>query len=111
MSQLEDKFSNLWRMLGDGTIAVPEYRFHFTRRWRADFAFVDEKVLVELEGGIFSKGRHTRGMGFHKDCDKYNEAVRHGFVVLRFTILHVDNDPAGMVNTITDVLKRRRHNE
>ena len=65
-----------------------EFRWHPTRRWRSDFCFSD-KILVEIEGGIWTRGRHTRGSGFIKDCEKYNTAAAMGWKVFRF--------PAGMV--------------
>lgn len=62
-----------------------EYVFSSPRKWRADFAFVAEKILVEIEGAVWSGGRHTRGTGFSSDCDKYNAAAILGYRVLRFT--------------------------
>jgi len=62
-----------------------EFRFHPPRRWRFDFAFIDQKVAVECEGGTYSGGRHTRGTGFALDCQKYNQASLDGWVLLRFT--------------------------
>ena len=62
-----------------------EHRFHDTRRWRFDFAWPDIKLAVEVEGGTWARGRHTRGSGFAKDCEKYNAAVLLGWRVLRFT--------------------------
>lgn len=64
---------------------VREFRFHETRRWRADFAWPDKRLLVECEGGEHSGGRHTRGTGFTQDCEKYTEAALAGWRVLRFT--------------------------
>jgi very-short-patch-repair endonuclease len=64
---------------------VPEYRFHSTRRWRFDFAIPDKKIAIEIEGGTWSGGRHTRGGGFRKDCEKYNTAAGLGWKIFRFT--------------------------
>lgn len=64
---------------------VREFRFNPDRRWRADFAWPDRKLLVECEGGEHSGGRHTRGVGFTKDCEKYNTATLDGWRILRFT--------------------------
>lgn len=62
-----------------------EIRFHPDRRWRFDFVIVGYKIGVEVEGGTWAAGRHTRGSGFAKDCEKYNEAARLGWAVYRFT--------------------------
>jgi len=62
-----------------------EYKFHPTRKWRADFLITGKKILVEVEGGIWSGGRHTRGKGYLGDMEKYNEAAMMGFTVLRFS--------------------------
>lgn len=64
---------------------VREYKFHPLRRWRFDFCWPDHKFSVEVEGGVFTNGRHTRGAGYSADLEKYNEAVMLGWKVLRFT--------------------------
>jgi len=65
-------------------IPVPEYRFHPTRRWRIDWAWPDWKLAVEIEGGLYSKGRHVSIKGFKRDIEKYNELALMGWRVLRF---------------------------
>lgn len=62
-----------------------EYRFHPTRRWRFDYANTEHKIAIEIEGGVFTGGRHTRGKGFVNDMEKYNEAVKLGWKILRYT--------------------------
>ncbi|HCU0822866.1 TPA: DUF559 domain-containing protein [Acinetobacter baumannii] len=62
-----------------------EYKFHPTRKWRADFFITGTKILIEVEGGIWSGGRHTRGKGYIGDMEKYNSAAMMGFTVLRFS--------------------------
>ena len=62
-----------------------EYKFHPKRKWRADFHIVGKRILVEVEGGIWSAGRHTRGKGYIGDMEKYNAAVVMGYQVLRFS--------------------------
>jgi very-short-patch-repair endonuclease len=64
---------------------VKQYKFHPLRRWLADFGWPEQKLLVEVEGGVWSEGRHVRGGGYENDCEKYNEAQLMGFVVLRFS--------------------------
>lgn len=64
---------------------VLEHTFHEKRRWRLDAAWPELKIAAELEGAIWIEGRHTRGSGFTKDCEKYNAAALLGWRVFRFT--------------------------
>lgn len=64
---------------------IPEFRFHPIRRWRFDFAWPDQKIAVEVEGGIWTQGRHTRGAGFLKDAEKYNTATLMAWRIFRVT--------------------------
>lgn len=73
---------------------VREYRFHPVRRWRFDFALAEYKLAVEVEGGTYARGRHTRGGGYAEDCIKYAEAVCLGWRVLRFTTDQVEDGTA-----------------
>jgi very-short-patch-repair endonuclease len=68
---------------------IAEYRFHFPRRWRFDYCIVDRGIAVEIEGAIWTRGRHTRGKGFEADIEKYNQAAIDGFKVLRFSTQQV----------------------
>ena len=62
-----------------------EFKFHAKRKWRADFHITGKKLLVEVEGGIWSGGRHTRGKGYLGDMEKYNAATVMGYRVIRFS--------------------------
>lgn len=73
-----------WRAIG-GAPPVREYRFKPERKWRFDFAWPTAKIAVEIEGGTRHRSRHTSGAGFQADCEKYNEAAFHGWLVLRLT--------------------------
>jgi len=42
-------------------------------------------IAVEVEGGVWSRGRHVRGAGYLADLEKYNAAVVMGWRVLRYT--------------------------
>ena len=66
-------------------VPVAEYKFHSVRKWRFDYCWPDKKLAVEIEGGIFQQGRHTRGAGFANDMEKYNAAVLLGWRILRYT--------------------------
>lgn len=68
-----------------GIACKPEFIFHETRKWRIDFYIEHngKKLAVEVEGGIWSDGRHTRGSGFIKDMQKYNELTKYGIYLYR----------------------------
>lgn len=89
---------------------VPEFRFHASRLWRLDFAWpsvcvtireghkcsgktcrMSPMVALEIEGGVFTQGRHSRGAGMVKDMEKYNAAVLLGWKVLRCTPRDVES--------------------
>jgi very-short-patch-repair endonuclease len=71
-----------------------EVRFYAARQWRADFEIIEHGILLEIEGGVWSGGRHLRGAGFIEDCEKYNTATMLGFRVLRFETQSVLNGDA-----------------
>lgn len=84
---------------------VAEHRFAAPRRWRFDWAWPEEKIAVEIEGGVFTNAgsRHTRGAGFRADLEKYNAATVLGWRVLRFLPEHVSDGTA--LTTIERLLK------
>lgn len=62
-----------------------EVKFHPDRRWRFDFADWASMVAIEIEGGVFVRGRHSRGKGMIADMEKYNAATSMGWRVFRVT--------------------------
>ena len=81
-----------------------EYEFHPVRDWRFDFLIADpdgsitkydpELILVDIQGGIWSKGAHVRGGGYQNDVDKMNAATALGWRVLWFTSEMVEDGSA-----------------
>lgn len=63
---------------------IPEYRFHHARKWRADYCWPIHRIIVEIDGGLFVQGRHSRGAGMLKDFEKLNAAALLGYAVLRY---------------------------
>lgn len=78
--QFSRQFEATWQLLG-GPPLEKEYPFCPGREWRADYRV--GPWLIELEGGVWSGGRHTRGKGFTEDCFKYNAAAMLGYKVIR----------------------------
>ena len=64
---------------------TPELKFHPVRKWRFDYAWEDAKVFLEVEGGVWSGGRHTNPKGFKGDMAKYNAATCMGWRKLSCT--------------------------
>lgn len=73
---------------------VPGRRFRCDLVWRAD------KVVVEVQGGAFVAGRHSRGMGQVKDFEKLNLLTLAGYRVLQITPRQVQD------GTLTTLLGR-----
>jgi len=82
---------------------MQQFKFHVERRWVVDFAWPDKKIIVEVEGGTWKGGRHTRGVGFRNDCIKYNQATLDGWKVFRFTSDMVKSGAA--IETILQALE------
>lgn len=89
-SALEDTFLLLFR---SHHLAEPEREYVFAkpRRWRFDFAWPLYKVAVEIEGGVWTRGRHLRPTGFLRDLEKYNAATMAGWRVIRLSREDVSN--------------------
>jgi very-short-patch-repair endonuclease len=104
MSQLEDTLLHQMQLVGLPT-PEREYRFAPPRRYRADFAYPDKMLLIEVEGGVWVRGAHTRGGHYNSDCEKYNLAAMNGWKVLRFTSNMINDGTA--IDTIEKVLNEK----
>jgi len=102
MSDLEDI---LYWLMHDAGLPYPlrEYKFSPTRRWKFDFAYPDQKIAIEVEGGTWIGGRHSRGEGFQKDCEKYNTATLMGWRILRFTRAMVEGNAVETIKSMLEI--------
>lgn len=104
-STLETQFLAAWRAVAGRPEPLEEYRFAAPqRRWRFDFAWPACLVAVEIEGGQWSGGRHTRGKGFAADCEKYNAASLAGWRVLRYTTADIRGRLADVVAEVAQAV-------
>ena len=108
MSHLEDDFERYAVRYYGLPRPEREVRFAPPRRFRFDFAFPEQRVAVELDGGTWTRGRHVTGAGFEKDCEKMNLATALGWRVLRFTAGMLERDPAGCMEQVRRLLEEGR---
>ena len=102
LSDLEDK---LEFQLKSAKITgfTREYKFHPKRRWRLDFAWVDKKIGVEVEGGIWlPRSGHNTGVGISRDVEKGNALTLLGWKLIRVTGKMIKNGEA--LNIIESIL-------
>lgn len=81
---------------------VAEYVFAPPRRWRFDLAWPDQRVAIEVQGGLFTRGRHTRGAALLKEHAKLNAAASGGWRVLYCT----PKDVLLIIPALAEALKR-----
>ena len=72
---------------------VKEFKFHKKRKWRIDYFLPELKTGIEIEGGVWIQGRHTRGQGYINDCEKYNQALLCDIRVLRYPAVVILKSP------------------
>lgn len=83
-------------------IPVFGYRFDPNRRWRFDMCYPEEKIAVEVDGGIYgvgdacpvcgrkANGGHNSAAGFSSDREKINTAQINGWIVLGVTAAQIE---------------------
>lgn len=90
-----------------------EVQFAPSRKYRADFCWPSEKIILEIEGGIWGnakRGRHVRAQGYESDVHKYNLAICLGFLVLRATANMIHKNPQSIIEQLQTCLERRKAN-
>lgn len=86
--------------------AVKEHKFHATRKWRFDYAWLAPyRVAVEIDGGqwVAGGGRHNRD----SDREKLNHAAAEGWRVLRFSTQQVEREPDACIELLRRALQWR----
>ncbi len=64
---------------------VREYAGIPGRKFRFDGAWPPRKLSFEIDGAVWVNGRHSRGSGIQRDCEKFSLAAIYGWRVMRFT--------------------------
>lgn len=73
---------------------VREYHAIKGRKFRFDFAWLEHRLLVEVNGGNWIRGRHARPLGLKNDYEKQNLAMLAGWRVMQFDTGMVENGEA-----------------
>lgn len=82
------------RALGLDAGMVRQHQFHATRGWLLDFAWPGQLLAMEVDGGTWIGGAHSRGAGQERDCEKLAAAVVLGYRVMRATTNQVKSGAA-----------------
>ena len=93
MSDLEETLLFQIRALG---LPEPEreYRAIQGRKFRWDFAYPAQKLLIEVNGATWVKGGHSSGRGISRDYEKLNLANLAGWRCLLFTSEMIESGEA-----------------
>jgi hypothetical protein len=101
MQLLADKIGGFVReyhfvreIVGDGPGIQKRVKESGLSDWRLDFAWPEQRLAVELNGGTYSGGRHNRGGALHEEYNKLNAATLAGWRVLVFDTKHVSSGQA-----------------
>lgn len=87
----------------------PQFAYVPGRRFRADFAWPEYRLLVEVQGGIYTGQAHGSISGVLADIERGNLATLGGWRVLRFpTARDQDTWVAECLATIEQALKGER---
>lgn len=100
MSALEDQFEKLWKASHSSIKLEREFssieaweadfqeryaKSKRSKRYRLDFAHADSRTGIEIQGGVYNRGRHVTGSGYERDCRKYNLAFTSGWTIFLLT--------------------------
>lgn len=101
-SSLEQTF--VW-LLKAHNLSLPEreVRLNPERRWRYDFVWKKEKLIIELEGGVWQMAGHQHPLNFIANCEKYNWAVVNGYKLLRYTTANLNDSVKDIKNILKNV--------
>lgn len=84
-----------------------EFRFYPSRMWRFDYAIPDLKIAIEIDGGVWTYGRHNRASSYIKDAEKLNTAASLGWLVLR--IVRENSYTIATLDLIKQTIKTRNN--
>lgn len=81
------------------------------RGYKWDYVHIPSKTLIELQGGIYGKGKtrgsHIRPKGYERDCQKMAMAAVNGWQTIYLTSGMLDNDPDKCIGWVREIIAFR----
>lgn len=124
-SHLEEAFANQWLVSFPDLPFEREHTLQVWRDWavyqkqeglrsrrpaayRADFAWPDALVAVEINGGLWKPGGHSTGRGISRDITKTTLAQLSGWVLIPLSDAHIFDGTPYWLQLIADLIAHRR---
>jgi very-short-patch-repair endonuclease len=124
-SHLEEAFANQWLVSFPGLPFQREFVLPVWDAWasyqkqerlrsrkstafRADFAWPDAQVAVEINGGIWRPGGHSTGRGITRDITKTTLAQLAGWVLIPLSDAHIFDGTPNWLQLIADLISHRQ---
>lgn len=123
-SHLEEAFSNQWLVSYPQFPFKKEYTLPIWLAWatyqqekglrsrryafRADFAWPQAQVAIEINGGIWKKGGHSSGKGITRDITKSTLAQLSGWVLISLSDSHLYDGNPSWLSLIADLISHRQ---
>lgn len=122
-SPLEDRFALRWKALYPGLVFEREYTLPAWEDWaaerkaaglisrrvtyRADFAWPEARVALEIQGGTWTLGKHSSGAGIERDCAKSFTAQASGWICFAITGTMLRKQEAIWFPKLANTIRRR----
>jgi hypothetical protein len=124
-SHLEEAFANQWLVSFPNLPFQSEHVIPVWKAWavfqlqeglksrkpppfRADFAWPNAQVAVEINGGIWRPGGHSTGNGITRDITKTTLAQLSGWVLIPLSDGHIFDSNPFWLRLIADLITERR---
>lgn len=120
LTDLESTFAYYMRILAPEIEMLHNYPSASDPHWKQiahgkaykwDYVHIPSKTCVELQGGIYGKGRqrgsHIRPKGYERDCQKMAMAAVNGWQTVYLTSGMLDKDPDKCIGWVKEIIANR----
>ena len=101
-SHLEELFELHWEQLYPDVDLWAEQRLIPNRRFRFDFVHYPSRTAIEVNGGNWSNGRHTRAGALNQEYEKILLATLEGYVVVFLSQDQINEEYLQMVYQVLE---------